>query len=156
MMLQIVLMVALALVVYQDLKMRMIHVVLPLLIFGLSLSLNWGSIAYRDWLWSLGFLLLNFIVVTLYFSFKQRAFVNPIDKMIGWGDVLFLIGVLPLFSFRGYIKYFVMGMIFSLLLFLLMRTIYPRYRTVPLAGFLSLFLIGNKIMEGLTDDYFLT
>ena len=150
MVLELIMFASLAVVVYQDLKMRLIHIALPFLIFGLAVVSNWGNIAYVEWVGSLVFLIFNFVVVTLYFSFKKRAFLNPMDRLIGWGDFLFLIAVIPLFPFRGYLKYFVLGMVFSLLLFLLMKWIYPKYGTIPLAGFLSLFLIGTKIMEVLT------
>lgn len=156
MVLELILFASLVVVVYQDLKIRLIHIGLPFLIFGFAIALNWGNIAHIEWFRSLGFLIFNFVVVTLYFSFKKRAFLNPMDRLIGWGDFLFLVAVTPLFTFRNYLKYFVLGMVFSLLLFLLMKWIYPKYGTIPLAGFLSLFLIGIKIIETLTAKNLLT
>ncbi|SNZ01696.1 hypothetical protein SAMN06265377_3538 [Flagellimonas pacifica] len=152
-MLKTILVIVLILIVYQDMKMRLIHILLPVALFGLGMVMNWFFVdyAYMEWLWSLLFLGLNFLVVTLYFSVKKRSYTNPIDTLIGWGDVLFLIALIPFFSFRGYLQFFVMGMIFSLLLFVVMKAIYPKYRTIPLAGFLALFLMGTMLVDGVTD-----
>ncbi len=142
------------LVIYQDLKMRLVHIVLPLLIFILGMVLNWDTSFSMEWTWSFLFLVLNFLIITFYFSTKKRKYVNPFDTLIGWGDVLFLIAMVPFFSFRGYIQYFVMGMIFSLLLFLVMKSFFPKYGTIPLAGFLSIFFIGTRIIERITSQNF--
>ena len=151
--LNIILIAVLILVAYQDMKMRLIHVMLPLVIFGLGITINWifMEFAYLQWIWSLLFLILDFAIVTIYFSVKNRKYVNPFDALVGWGDVLFLIALIPLFSFGGYIRFFVMGMVFSLLLFLIMKSIYPKYKTIPLAGFLAIFLIGTTLIDHITD-----
>ncbi|MBR9855989.1 MAG: hypothetical protein GYB37_15715, partial [Algicola sp.] len=130
--LEITLFTVLAVVVYQDIKMRLIHSVLPVLIFGLAIILNRNKLVYEEWLQSILFLVFNLVVVSLYFSLKKRTLINPLNSLIGWGDILFLIALVPLFTFRAYLIYFIMGMIFSLCLFLIMRRIYTTYNTVPL------------------------
>ena len=122
--------------------MRLIHFVLPLLILVLGMVLNWNAISFIEQGKSLLFLVLNFVVLSAYFSIKKRQWVNPFQKMMGLGDVLFLLGVIPLFSFRNYIIFFVMGMLFSLLLFLVFKSKYQVDETIPLAGYLSVFIIG--------------
>ncbi len=146
-------MAVLALVVYQDVKLRLIHILLPVAIFGLGIAINWDLMRFihMDWISSLLFLALNLLVVTLYFSIKAKRYVNPFDALIGWGDIWFLIALVPLFHFRGYVQFFVMGMLFSLVLFIVMKSIYPKYKTIPLAGFLSIFLIGTTLAQHLTD-----
>ncbi|UII80125.1 hypothetical protein [Flagellimonas sp. CMM7] len=146
-------MAILILVTYQDMKMRLIHVMLPIAIFVLGVSMNWvfAEFAYLQWIWSLLFLVFNFAIVAIYFSVKNGKYTNPFDTLIGWGDVLFLIALIPLFSFGGYIRFFVLGMVFSLLLFGIMKTLYPKYRTIPLAGFLAIFLIGTTLVNHITD-----
>ncbi|MFL0087779.1 hypothetical protein V2550_03800 [Tenacibaculum maritimum] len=64
---------------------------------------------------------------------------------IALGDVVFLIAVIPLFNFINYALFYVFGMVFSLIFHLGITVIEKNYlekkETVPLAGYLSLFLI---------------
>jgi hypothetical protein len=117
--------------------------------------MNWNSLNYIEWGKSFLFLVLNFIVVTVYFSIKNKAYLNPFDKLIGWGDVLFFIALIPFFDFRAYLIFFVLSLLFSLLLFLVMKSIYSKYKTVPLAGFMALFFIGIIVIDQLTNQTFL-
>ncbi len=140
--LYIILVTTLLLVVYQDLKMRRIHVLLPIITLILNIFLKWEYIEY----WQVGltilFLITNFLVITFYYSLKKRAWINPFDTLIGWGDVLFLIALAPLFSFRNYIVFFIMGTVFSLIFYVIIKSIYPIEKTIPFAGYLSIFIIG--------------
>src|SRR5690606_5097641 len=90
---------------------------------------------------SLLFLTINFVVITIYFSIKNSALINPFKSYIGLGDLLFLLAVVPFFSFRNYLLFFVTGMIFSLILYSLFKKKYLA-KTIPLAGYLSIYLIG--------------
>lgn len=80
---------------------------------------------------------------------KTKEPMTAMKESIGLGDILFLLAVIPLFQFRNYILFIITGMIFSLLLFLGVR-FFKKMDTVPLAGYLSLFLIGI-----LATDFFL-
>jgi hypothetical protein len=152
---KILILAVLLVTIYQDLKMRLIHVALPILLLGFGLLMNWNSLNYIEWGKSFLFLVLNFIVVTVYFSIKNKAYLNPFDKLIGWGDVLFFIALIPFFDFRAYLIFFVLSLLFSLLLFLVMKSIYSKYKTVPLAGFMALFFIGIIVIDQLTNQTFL-
>ena len=144
------LILALLLIAYQDMKLRLIHAFLPVGIFILALTLKWNTLAWKQWTMSLLFVVLNLVAVTVYFSLRNRKWVNVFDTLIGWGDVLLLLGLIPLFSFRGYLIFFTGGMIFSLLLFGILRTFDRKYSTVPLAGHLSIFVIGILLIDHLT------
>ena len=136
-----ILMAILVMVVYQDLKMRMIHIALPVALLLISLVITWNGLQFFEMLRSLGFLGINFFVVTCYFSIRQQKLINPFDQLIGWGDVLFLIAVVPLFTFSYFLLFFICGIIFSLLLHVIMKTTRMGHTTVPLVGYLSLFIL---------------
>lgn len=141
--LNITLAIVLSIVVYQDLKMRLIHLVLPIMILSLGIVIKWTTINWADLGLCLAFLALNFLVMALYFSFKNRKFINPFQDIVGWGDALFLIAVVPFFSPRDYIIFFVLGMIFSLIVHAIIRLLFPVEKSIPLAGYLSLFILGT-------------
>jgi len=93
--------------------------------------------------------------VTVYFSIKNKGWVNPFQNMIGIGDLLFLVALVPFFTSRNYILFFVMGMIFSLILYGVIKSIYRIENTIPLAGYLSIFMIGVLGINTFFDNNFL-
>lgn len=141
-MLLILLIVSFIVVVYQDFTFRRIHVVLPIVIFCLAIAvtLKKDMFSVTNLYYSISFLVLNFAVITVYFSVKNKKLINPFKSHIGLGDLLFLLAVIPLFIFRTYILFFIFGMFFCLLLFFTFNKKW-KHKTIPLAGCLSLFII---------------
>lgn len=133
-----ILMMAFLTMAYQDLKKRQIHVVLPIVVFIGLYSYNRAYIEISQLLMSLSFVMITILAVTLYFSFKNKRILNPLQEHIGLGDILFFMAVIPMFNFRNYVLFYITGMIFSLVLFL-MLPIKQREQSVPLAGLLSIY-----------------
>ncbi len=145
--LQIILFSALTMVFVQDLKYRAIHILLPaiILIVGLIIFFRnqylWVNIVYSSM-----FLCFVFVGLFMYTSIKKRAIINPFKQVIGIGDVLFFIAVIPFFAIYNYILFFITGMLFSVLGFLVMRS-FVKTELVPLAGLLALYLMLLKIIS---------
>jgi len=141
----IIIILLLTLVFIQDLKLRAIHILLPIfiLIFGLISYFNNGyspiGLGY-----SLAFLIITFGGLYLYLSAKNRRLTNPFKKNMGLGDVLFFVAVIPFFSSYNYILFFITGMLFSILGFLVIKLV-VKTDLVPLAGLLALYLILLKV-----------
>ena len=140
--------IILVIVIWQDLKQRTIHFMLPLLVFFVALVINFlnNQLDYIMTIKNIVFISVNIVGLIFYFSFKKRAFVNPIDSMIGLGDILFFLAITPLFNLNSYIVFFVTGMIFSLLIHIVVG-LFINQESVPLAGYLAIFLIGFIILE---------
>jgi hypothetical protein len=92
------------------------------------------------------FVLVNLIGLCFYFSLKHKKIINPIDTFVGLGDIVFFLAITPLFNKSDYILFFVFGLIFALILHIGLSFIKPS-NTVPLAGYMSLFLIFNVLMK---------
>ena len=136
----IALFIVFGLITYQDIKFRHIHFILPLLVFAFAYMIRKETLNHIEMAKSTGFLVANFMMISCYFSLKSKKLINPFKTLIGIGDLIFLMGVLPLFSFRNYILFFISGMLFSLLLYASFRKQYVQ-QTIPLAGYLSLYII---------------
>ncbi|RKR09087.1 hypothetical protein C8C83_0687 [Flavobacterium sp. 90] len=125
----------------QDWKFRRIHIVLPLLIFSLSIFLivpktdNLAKII----IFNLGFFLITLGILTIYMSVKSKKFLNPFHYYFGLGDLLFYAAVSPLFLLKNYILFFIGSLLFAILMQFVLKKIIKE-ETVPLAGFSSLFL----------------
>lgn len=129
-------------IAYQDVKLRAIHFILPLLLFVAAIGI-WSftsAVVFRELVFSAGFLFLCLFAIVIQFSLKEKALSNPFNKVFGVGDIAYLLAVIPLFSFRNYLVYIVTGMIFSLLLHVIIQQ-FQQQNTIPLAGYLSVYLV---------------
>ena len=140
----------------QDWKFRAVHwVVFPVLgataLFLLKISLigHWEILIYNA-----AFLITVIFCLSAYVMIKEGRFVNLFREHFGFGDLLFLLVIIPLFSPQNYILFFITGMFLSALLHLLL-TIKKPISTIPLAGYLAIYLLLLKIVDwiGFADPF---
>ena len=141
-------MVLLALIFYQDIRHRAVHFLLFLSIFLIGII----KIFYWPLLWIelfkiFAFILLNMIGLFIYYSFKNKTFFNPVNNGIGLGDVVFFIAVAPFFTFWNYMEFFISGLTISIALFGITHLFKKKPTTIPLAGYLSLYLAIIFVIE---------
>lgn len=150
--LEITLIVVLMFVFIQDLKHRAIHVSLPILIGTIGFYSFFFESRNPNIIWyNFVFLILTFSFLFIYLTLKNKKLINPLNS-IGLGDILFFIAVVPFFSTTNYILYFITGMVFSALLFILIKNFNKNQNMlVPLAGLLALYMILIKFIFFMTD-----
>lgn len=105
---------------------------------------------------SMAFLTCTSVGFMIYQTIKNKQLENPIDTSIGLGDILFFIAITPLFQIHNYIVFFISGLLISILLFVATKNL-RKQPTIPLAGYLSLFLIicfGLKL-SNLVNPFFI-
>lgn len=84
----------------------------------------------------------------LYFVIKNKKLINPFKNLMGIGDVCYFIAVIPFFNLSGFVVYFILGLVFSMILFIgLKKSKREAVNTIPLAGFLALFFIIFKLVD---------
>lgn len=125
------------LLLWQDWKFRRIHIVLPVLVFTLSIihSKNTVLSIIANGI----FFGCIFAFLVLYMSLKAKKFLNPFEHYFGLGDMLFFLAVTPLFLLRQYALFFITSMIFSILMHIVFSKFYKQPH-IPLAGYSSLLL----------------
>jgi hypothetical protein len=84
---------------------------------------------------NLFFLLVQLVLLTLYFSIKRRKLVNISSELLGWGDVLFCVVACFLFSPVNYL-FFYTGSSFLAILLVVAGRLWNKlfFQTIPLAG----------------------
>ena len=135
--------IPLAVIVYQDFKFRAISWYLPPLIF----MLLGGAILYEEGLqpfwenlfFNSIFILLNLIIVLLYFSLKQKKLINIFQSHLGLGDILFFFSLSPIFAPINFMIFFVICLliiiVFSILYLFKTKS---TNQSIPLAGWMSI------------------
>nr|WP_256935110.1 hypothetical protein [Olleya sp. HaHaR_3_96] len=104
------------------------------------------ELSFKDTIYNIGFIAVNIIGLSLYFSIKNKKFINPIDESIGLGDILFFLAITPLFTLKPFIVFFVVSLLLTLLFYSIVNAI-KKTSTIPLAGYLSIFLMAFLIIR---------
>jgi len=136
-----------ALIFLQDLKDRAVTwFYFPVLAFmgiaaGFAEKTPLPAMAFHT-LANLGFLLLQFALLTIYFRLRKGKL------KIGWGDVLFLAATCFYFSPANFLLFYCLSLVFALVLHL---SFAKKNATVPLAGLQSMFLVLFLVACKLTD-----
>lgn len=133
-------------IIYQDFKYRAIHLLLLIGVFICSCVLLWyHQKSLHSLLYIIAFLVTVIFFLWIYTALKNKD-ILAIKQGIGWGDILFFIAVAPLFSVRGYILFFISGMVMALIFFFLFKNV-AKTKLIPLAGILAGHLIVLKFLS---------
>jgi hypothetical protein len=145
---KIFLLFTLLLVIYQDFKnLEVSWWVFPVLYcFGIMLGLDQlSNLQYLIYIiFNFGFIILQFIILTIYFSIKYKRVINLFKSQIGIGDILFFVFLSLVFEPISFIVFMIASILISLLvyLFLLHKHLFIK-KLIPLAGLqsMSFFLL---------------
>jgi len=155
--------VLLAAIVYQDFRYRAVSAywfcgALALAI-GYSVWLNGWVGTYTNAGINVLLIAVQIIGVFIYFSLKNKKFVNIINQQLGVGDLLFYVIVAFSFSPVNFILFSLAAYVVILLIFMILKLAFEYQKTIPLAGCLSLFMmimfflnIGFHIFEPYDDS----
>ena len=85
---------------------------------------------------------LQIACLTLYFSIRNKQFINIFKTYLGIGDLVFMIAVCPLFNLNIFLYIFIFSLVIILLISLLWNKLRPNPNfTIPLAGCWAMQLI---------------
>ncbi len=122
---------------YQDIRYRGIHwLAFPLLFLS---ALWWQQdVQWINLLYNLAFIGGLMLLLTLYLSLREQRFVAITKGYFSWGDILFLLAVIPLFSPADFMLFFTAGTFVSLIIHALTMLV-RKQESVPYAGYMALF-----------------
>lgn len=84
----------------------------------------------------------NYGILTLYFSLRNKRLINLSNEYLGVGDLAFFISVAFLFSPVNFICFLLFSLLFTLLFALFARSfLSSKFTAIPLAGLQALFLV---------------
>lgn len=135
----------LGMIAWEDLRERSIHWWwLPVLALALVLP-SWSILSSDDQAariaFNLSFLGLQLGATFFYLIIRHGAWMNPVDRYIGLGDLLFFLVLALGLSRSNFILFLITGLALCVpAFFLLVRLHHSTPRTVPTAGFLALYL----------------
>lgn len=148
----------LILIAYQDFRYRAIDLALFLLLsvfFFVDGQRNTPLIEYvLKVLYNMIFVSVQFIVVYVFYAIRGYGFKLIVTGIIGAGDILFIYILSLAFSWQGAFLYYIGGLLFSLLVWLLLKySGMINNELIPLAGLLSVYCTLLLIFELLLPEY---
>lgn len=149
-----ILLIVFAIILFQDLKYRGIHWLLFPALLTASLFFSKENLSIEIALYNLGFLLVLLLTLTLYLSLRNRKLIIVTKGFFSWGDILFLVAIIPLFDLQTYMLFFTAGTFLALILHLLASILKPQ-KTLPYAGYMAvagiLFIVFEHSIQKLTQ-----
>jgi len=142
------------LIAFQDLKERMVHWILFPIVGVLLAHTHFRNTDINFFLFSIGINLLTIsALLTILWAYtkfiKKNKFLNT---SFGLGDVLFLYAFALGFPPLSFIVLLASSICFSLLAFVILNY-FKKEETVPLAGFMGIFLGTILILNLLTNSF---
>lgn len=129
----------------QDMRARSVYWFLfPLLAMALCFY-RLGAEALDD-IWpsvlvNIGFLGIQLVLISAWFSFRKREWTNITRDLLGWGDILFLVSIAFGLSVFSFLVFFTASLALIALLWAAFRAVSKKSnRLVPLAGLQALLL----------------
>ncbi len=145
-------------IVYQDFKFRAIGlgwlILLCLLIVIRTANILEGSLTAAYSLANSTFVIIQVIFITVFYSLKNKRFINIGAAYLGWGDVLFFIAISPLFSPVNYVLFYVVSLTLTLCLFVGIQVYTRQPQLIPLAGCVAACLMTLLIGQWFWDFNF--
>jgi len=139
--------VILGILSYQDFKSRRISLLLLIALFMLFFGMAYqveGSLnaVIRNFAFNAGFVLIQFILVKIYFSLRNKRIEALLDTYIGKGDLLFFIVCCLAFSVTWFIPFYI-GSLLLALIATIISNLFRKVKTleIPLAGVMSLVML---------------
>jgi len=137
-----VIIIFLVLIAYQDYTERAVSFWVFPLLAGLFITHNLADISIQEYLFNTGinlsFCVLQYIVLSLYFSIKHKQVIQITDKFLGWGDIVMALVLClafpPLVSFLFFFVSLLVATILGIYL-------HYHHKTIPLAGIQAIVLI---------------
>jgi len=149
---------------FQDIKSRSVYWSLFPVLTGLLLTLHYfessgQALWWRPAVFNLGFFIGQLLLVTAYFSIKNKTLTNITKGLLGIGDVLFMLSIAFYLSIFNFLFFYIASLILVLITWLAWQAVSSnKSKHIPLAGLQAfvfiLFLIGGwsfKVLS-LTDD----
>lgn len=154
---KILLIISFVFAFFQDIKERQIYwFLLPII------AILCGLLFYKNTLHELFFnaILINLVfvssIIILIFMYSKLKMKSKFYEAIGLGDILLFMGLALSFSTVSFIVIFISSLIFSLILHIVLKR-KSTFKTIPLAGYMSLFFSFTYISywSGLIDGLYI-
>jgi hypothetical protein len=118
-------------------------------------GIDYGNLRVSDIVINSCFTLVQLMMLSLYFSIKEKSIINITQKYLGWGDILLWVVSCLLFSPLNFIAFFIVSLVFTMMVVIgwKLTKIKPAMITVPLAGIQAVALLLVLLINVLSNRF---
>lgn len=150
--------VLLSVIVFQDFKYRavswVVFLALFLLVFITALQQNPIGYVAEQFVFNSVFILVQLVLLSIYFSIKNQKATNIINTYLGLGDILFFLILAAFFPFLNFVFVYVLSLFAIATAYLFYRIIKKNAATqIPLAGGMALSVIFLLILKNSIKNF---
>ncbi|WP_147425724.1 hypothetical protein [Mucilaginibacter gracilis] len=99
---------------------------------------------------NIGFVLLQLLLISVYFSIKNKRAVNITHSLLGWGDILFLLCIATYLSTINYILFYILSLVIVIIMTGIYLLFHKKAEQIPLAGLQAMIFIVCLILDWLS------
>ena len=143
--LKIAILITLLFIAFQDFKYKAVlwiwFPILFLLIISKEITELGINTSLNYFIFNLSFIIVQLILLTFYFSVKHKKLINIINKILGLGDILFLVALAAYFSPINFILFLISSLTIVLITYglgLIFNKI--QNKQIPLAGAIAIIM----------------
>jgi hypothetical protein len=141
--------------VYQDFAQRAVNWLLLFSLIICQFGLAFLTIGKEELFVSAGvnvmLLIFQFLLLTIYFSFRAGHLTNIINKFIGIGDIYFFLFLSMAFSPFNFILFFIVSLLLILIVYAVaMKSKIKQYK-IPLLGGMSIVYVILLVIEQISS-----
>jgi len=146
MIIQFVLYFVLLILTIQDFRLRAVHWILFPIILMLFIADSLSHVELKDYISGVAINLLlvsaQGVILFVYYIVQGKKLKHILTRILGLGDILFIIIMAFAFSWTSFILFYIAGLIFALFFWMIRIFITGNNRgLVPLAGLLAIYMI---------------
>jgi hypothetical protein len=130
-------------IIIEDFKFRAVSWwIFPMLAIAF-IGIEYTSLRLQDIVLNSCFTFIQLIMLSLYFSIKEKKVINITQNYLGWGDIVLWIASCLLFSPLNFVLFFMSSLVFTMMVVAgwKLTKIKPVMTTVPLAGIQAMALL---------------
>ncbi len=146
MVIQVLLCIVLLILAIQDFRLRAVHWLLFPVLLILVVCDSLRHLNLREYISgtaiNLMIVVIQGVILYVYYSLHGKTFSHIVNRLIGTGDLIFIIIMAFAFSWTGFIFFYIAGLLFALIYWMI-RLVITRDRPglIPLAGLLAVYMI---------------
>jgi hypothetical protein len=157
----LVLLTLLILISYQDFKYRAVSWILFPVLTGLFVldhfTYRTFTLSRFAFFFNLTFIMLQLVLLTVYFSVKNKKYVKIWEAHLGLGDILFFVILSLILTPFNFLLFYISSLVMALAFVFISSKNTATPLTIPLAGIQSALLallIGVDVLVDFPDHYF--
>lgn len=133
-------------IAYQDFKYRAIHWFLFLTLSAILIIDGVNSKPLNQYCLDVTFniiiIIIQFVILLLFYSLRGRKFSSIINRLIGTGDIIFILILSLAYPWESFLFLYLAALIFSVIIWLIVKNLFHVHDDlIPFAGLMAVFCL---------------